>query len=103
MESKIDQEVRLRKRIVGLRRHYEHKTKHFSRKSAHGNQADTEALLEWRERQVLVGIASGASDEEIAEKLNVSLREVKADISSICKKLNAPNRLQAVLWAAAHL
>jgi DNA-binding NarL/FixJ family response regulator len=103
MESKIDQEVRLRKRIVGLRRHYEHKTKHFSRKSAHGNQADTEALLEWREREVLVGIASGASDEEIAEKLNVSLREVKADISNICKKLNAPNRLQTVLWAAAHL
>jgi DNA-binding NarL/FixJ family response regulator len=103
METKIDQEVRLRKRMVALRRHYEHKTQHFSRKSAHRNQPDTEALLEWREREVLVGIASGASDKEIAEKLNISLREVKADINNIYRKLNAPNRLQAVLWAACHL
>ena len=103
MEIKIDQEVRLRKRRVALRRHYEHQTRQFSRKSAHRNQTDTEALLAWREREVLVGIASGASDEEIAEKLNISLREVKADINNIFKKLNAPNRLQAVLWAAAHL
>lgn len=52
---------------------------------------------------MLARIASGASDEEIAEKLNISLREVKADINNIFKKLNAPNRLQAVLWAASHL
>jgi len=103
MEIKIDQEVRLRKRIVALRRHCEHKTKQFPRKSGHINQADTKVLLQWREREVLVGITSGASDEEIADKLNISLTEVKADINSIYKKLNAPNRLQAVLWAAAHL
>jgi len=103
MDSKIDQEVRLQKRMVPLRRHFEHKTKHPSHKSAHRNQVDTKALLEWREREVLVGIASGASDEEIAKKLNISLREVKTDINNIYKKLNTPNRLQAVLWAAAHL
>ena len=103
METKIDQEVRLRKRMLALRRHYEHQTRQFSRKSAHKNQADTKALLESREREVLVGIASGASDEEIAKKLNISLREVKAYINHIFKKLNAPNRLQALLWAAAHL
>ncbi|MFH1241106.1 MAG: hypothetical protein V1689_01970 [Pseudomonadota bacterium] len=33
----------------------------------------------------------------------MSLREVKADINNIYKKVNAPNRLQAVLWAAEHL
>jgi ATP/maltotriose-dependent transcriptional regulator MalT len=103
MEKKIDQEVRLQKRMVALRRHYEHKTKLFSRRSAPRNQVDTKALLAWREREVLVGIASGASDEEIAKKLNISLKEIKADINNIYKKLNAPNRLQAVLWAAAHL
>jgi DNA-binding NarL/FixJ family response regulator len=88
--------------MVALRRHYEHRS-HLSHKSAHRNQVDTKALLAWREREVLIGIASGASDEEIAEKLNTSLGEVKADINNIYKKLNAPNRLQAVLWAAAHL
>jgi DNA-binding NarL/FixJ family response regulator len=60
-------------------------------------------LLAWREREVLVAIASGASDEEIAKKLNISLREVEADINNIYKKLNAPNRLQAILWATANL
>jgi ATP/maltotriose-dependent transcriptional regulator MalT len=103
MDTKIDQEVRLQKRMIALRRHYEHKTKHLSHKSAHRNQVDTKALLAWREREVLVGIVSGASDEEIAKKLDISLREVEADIHNIYKKLNAPNRLQAVLWAAAHL
>jgi ATP/maltotriose-dependent transcriptional regulator MalT len=103
MDTKIDQEVRLQKRMVALRRHYEHKTKHLSHKSAHRNQVGTEPLLAWREREVLVGIASGASNEEIAKKLDISLREVEADINNIFKKLKAPNRLQAILWATANL
>ena len=103
MNRKIYQEVRLQRRIVALRRRCEHKTTSLSHKSAQRNPGDPRAVLTWREYEVLSGIASAACDEEIAKKLNINLTEVKADINNIYKKLNAPNRLQAILWAMRYL
>lgn len=56
-----------------------------------------------REREILVHLSSGATNEEIAAKLFISMHTVKSHIFHICKKLKVHNRLQAAMWAAKHL
>lgn len=60
-----------------------------------GNTVGEEALT-WREREVLQLIASGASDQEIAEKLTLSIHTVKTHVRHILAKLHAVNRRAAV-------
>jgi len=57
-------------------------------------------ILTAREAEILAMVASGATNEQIAEKLFVSRHTVKTHLYNIFKKINVPNRLQAVLWAA---
>ena len=52
-----------------------------------------------REREVLVAVAAGASNIEIAEDLFVSAATVKSHVSSILTKLGLNNRAQAVAFA----
>ncbi|MFN3979665.1 MAG: response regulator [Caldilinea sp.] len=52
--------------------------------------------LTWREREVLQLIATGASDQEIAEKLILSIHTVKTHVRHILAKLHAVNRRAAV-------
>ncbi len=52
--------------------------------------------LSQREREVLLYVARGLSDKEIALKLGISGRTVQTHITSINKKLNARNRANAV-------
>jgi DNA-binding NarL/FixJ family response regulator len=52
--------------------------------------------LTWREREVLQLIATGASDQEIAEKLTLSIHTVKTHVRHILAKLHAVNRRAAV-------
>jgi LuxR family transcriptional regulator, positive regulator of biofilm formation len=56
-----------------------------------------------REKDILVQLAAGATNEEIAARLFISLHTVKTHIANIRKKLQVENRLQAALWAAKHL
>jgi DNA-binding NarL/FixJ family response regulator len=60
-------------------------------------------LLTYREKEVLILIASGISNTEIADKLNISRNTVKTHLYNIYNKIRVPNRLQAALWAAKHL
>jgi DNA-binding NarL/FixJ family response regulator len=52
-----------------------------------------------REQKVLLEVASGLSNTEIAEKLTVSEATVKSHVGSILAKLNLRNRVQAVIFA----
>jgi NarL family two-component system response regulator LiaR len=59
-------------------------------------------MLTDREREVLCHIAQGLANQEIAVQLQISLKTVKAHVSSILQKLGVENRVQAVLYALRH-
>lgn len=59
---------------------------------------ELETLTE-REREVLVEIAHGLSNQEIADKLFISLPTVKTHVAHILQKINARDRVQAVVFA----
>jgi DNA-binding NarL/FixJ family response regulator len=52
-----------------------------------------------RERQVLRHIALGLSNKEIGMSLNISVETVKEHVQNILRKLNAPDRTAAAVWA----
>ncbi len=52
-----------------------------------------------RERQILVCIAQGMKNKEIAAQLYLSEATVKSHVSSILSKLGVSDRVQAALWA----
>ena len=60
-------------------------------------------LLTTRELEILTLIASGATNDQIAEELFISPHTVKTHIYNIFKKIDVSNRLQATLWAAENL
>jgi two-component system nitrate/nitrite response regulator NarL len=57
---------------------------------------DVEESLTTREVQVLELLAEGLSNKAIAERLAISDQTVKFHVSSICGKLGAANRTDAV-------
>lgn len=61
------------------------------------NQQDT--MLTESERQVLVLVARGLVNKEIADALCVSTSTVKSYLHEACRKLKARNRAQAVIQA----
>ena len=56
---------------------------------------DAATNLTLRERDVLDIIATGASNQEIADTLEINLQTVKTHVSSILRKLQAKSRRQA--------
>ena len=58
-----------------------------------------EAELTSREMDVLGHLATGLSNQEIADALGVSVTTVRTHVSSILRKLNLENRTQAALYA----
>jgi LuxR family transcriptional regulator of csgAB operon len=60
-------------------------------------------LLTKKEKQVVLLLASGASNAEISSALFISPHTVKTHIYHILKKLGVQNRLQAALWASKNL
>jgi two-component system, NarL family, nitrate/nitrite response regulator NarL len=55
-----------------------------------------------RERQIIDLLSAGASNKEIAKRLNVTERTVKAHLTAIFRKLGLSGRLQLALFALEH-
>lgn len=60
-------------------------------------------VLTKREKQVLYLTATGATNTEIADKLNLSMHTIKTHIYNLFRKIDVSNRMQAVNWAKENL
>lgn len=66
----------------------------------HQNQLHDE--LTSREMEILLLIAQGKSNQEIADELFITLKTVKTHVSNILAKLNVEDRTQATIYAFKH-
>lgn len=71
---------------------------HFVQRNGPTADPDVERLTE-REREVLVLMCRGLSNQEIAQELFVELATAKTHVAHILQKLGARDRLQAVVRA----
>lgn len=62
-----------------------------------------QSVLTPREAQILRMLASGVSNDGMADQLCISLNTVKTHVYRIFRKIDVDNRLQAALWAAGNL
>ena len=62
-------------------------------------EKDKISLLTNRELEVLIQVANGMFNKEIATNLNISERTVKNHISNIFKKIDVSDRTQAAVFA----
>lgn len=65
----------------------------------------TQALheeLTSREREILLLMAKGKSNQEIADELFIAIKTVKTHVSNILSKLQVQDRTQAVIYAFQH-
>jgi DNA-binding NarL/FixJ family response regulator len=89
----------LREALVGLGRRS--RAAGTSPADAHAGEpgaAERPALLSVREAEVLQHIATGATNEETAARMFVSLNTLKSYIRSAYRKIGVERRSQAVLW-----
>ncbi|HMN46558.1 MAG TPA: LuxR C-terminal-related transcriptional regulator [Povalibacter sp.] len=63
--------------------------------------ADLASLLTLREREILIRIAAGDSNKQIARQFSLSLHTVKRHVANILNKLGVNSRVQAAAWARA--
>lgn len=66
-----------------------------------GNSPNAWTLLSAREAQVAKAVSAGRSNKEVANKMFISERTVKAHLGAIFEKLGVRDRLQLVLHLAA--
>jgi DNA-binding NarL/FixJ family response regulator len=59
--------------------------------------------LSAREEEVLRLVAGGLANKQIARRLEISERTVKAHLTSVFARIGVSDRTQAALWASQHL
>ena len=70
----------------------------FADTSAQEPDQPIEPLTE-REEEVLIVVAAGRTNAEIADELYISLSTVKTHLASLMQKLGARNRVEMAMWA----
>jgi DNA-binding NarL/FixJ family response regulator len=65
-----------------------------------GNQGDV--TLTKRERDVLLLLANGQTNRQIAEQLSISAETVKEHVKHLLTKIGVADRTQAAVWAVRH-
>ncbi len=71
----------------------------FSKARAGTTPAQPIEPLTAREDEVLVTVARGRTNAEIADELYISLSTVKTHLASLMNKLGARNRVEIAMWA----
>jgi DNA-binding NarL/FixJ family response regulator len=66
---------------------------------AGGSPAQPIEPLTDREEQVLLKVARGHTNGEVAAELYISLSTVKTHLASLMRKLDARNRVEIAMWA----
>ena len=69
--------------------------------TARRDRAPAEELTE-REREVLSLVGAGLQNKQIALRLGISEKTVKAHLTSVFRQLGVFDRTQAALWAQRH-
>jgi len=67
-----------------------------------GGATAAQTTLSPREREILVHLARGGSNKEIARDLDVAESTVKIHVQHILRKLELTSRVQAAVWAVEH-
>ena len=67
----------------------------LARRPENSASGDTIPILTRRESEILNVMATGATNQEIAEQLSISLQTVKSHVSNILEKLQAKSRHHA--------
>ncbi len=60
---------------------------------------ESPAELSAREREILTLVATGATNQQIAVRLSISINTVKAHLRNIFAKIGVESRTEATLWA----
>ncbi len=65
-------------------------------------KAELHEMLTEREKEILLLIAKGYSNQEIADASHITIKTVKTHVSNILSKLEVQDRTQAVIYAFQH-
>lgn len=65
--------------------------------------ARSNQTLSNREKDILLSVAAGSSNQQIAKELDLSVHTIKTHLYKIYRKINVHNRLQATLWVNTFL
>ena len=77
-------------------------TKMVTRMRNGANNNELHEQLTEREMEVLLLVAQGKTNQEIADELFIALKTVKTHVSNILSKLEVQDRTQAVVYAFQH-
>jgi DNA-binding CsgD family transcriptional regulator len=66
---------------------------------SYSQKAAGKAGLTKREREIVVAVAEGLTNKEIADRLCISRTTVRTHLTSIFLKLGIPNRLRLIVYA----
>lgn len=71
----------------------------FAALDAERTSAQPAEGLTRREEEVLLSVARGLTNQEVAETLHISLSTVKTHLASLMHKLGVRNRVEMAIWA----